>query len=138
MQTKTTKPREVTTFDRTYQGLVDQVARVRADLAQAAYGCPVADDLILLASEVATNAILHSKSGHPAQTFTVRATFYRGDYVWAEVVDRGGSWMHDEHDEHGRGLSIVAAIAGDGNWDVEGDEASRVVWFRLDWNEGDS
>jgi hypothetical protein len=27
----------------------------------------------------------------------------------------------------------VAAVAGDGNWGIDGDEAARVAWFRLDW-----
>jgi serine/threonine-protein kinase RsbW len=131
---QTTKPRESTTFDRTYPGLVDQVAKVRADLTQAALGCPVADDLVLLTAELATNAILHSKSGHPGQMFTVRVTIYRDEYVWAEVEDKGGPWTVDAHDdEHGRGLSIVAAVAGAGNWGIDGDEASRVAWFRLEW-----
>jgi hypothetical protein len=61
---------------------------------------------------------------------------YRGEYAWAEVVDQGGPWVNSAHDgERRRGLSIVAAIAGDGNWGIEGDEASRVVWFRLDWDQ---
>ena len=33
----------------------------------------------------------------------------------------------------GCGLTIVAAVAGDGNWDTDGDAASRVAWFRLEW-----
>ena len=132
---ETTKPRESTTFERSYPGLVDQVARVRADLAQAALDCPVADDLVLLVSELATNAILHSRSGHPDQVFTVRVTIYHGEYVWAEVIDCGGPWTIDAHDdEHGRGLSIVATIAGAGNSGIDGDEASRVAWFRLEWD----
>ena len=87
------------------------------------------DDLVLLASELATNAILHSRSGHPARTFAVRATLYPGDYVsWVEVIDRGRHMDADEHDhEHGRGLAIVAAIAGDGNWGIDGDAASRAA-----------
>jgi hypothetical protein len=61
-------------------------------------------------------------------------TLYPGEYAWAEVVDQGGAWIPDEHDdEHGRGLGIVAAVAGDGNWGVDGNEACRVVWFRLNW-----
>ena len=97
--------------------------------------CPVADDLVLLASELVTNAILHSRSGHPARTFAVRATLYPGDYAWVEVTDQGGGWTADEHDdEHGRGLAIVAAIAGDGNWGIDGDAASRTTWFRLNWH----
>jgi hypothetical protein len=30
-------------------------------------------------------------------------------------------------------LAVVAAIAGDGNWGIEGDDSCRVAWFRLDW-----
>ena len=137
MRTELTKPPEATTFEQSYRGMAGQVRRVRADLAQIAAGCPVVDALVLLASELATNAILHSHSGRPDGTFTVRATLYSGDYAWVEVIDRGGPWIEDKHDdEHGRGLSIVAAIAGDDNWGVEGDLASRVAWFRLDWDQG--
>lgn len=101
---------------------------VGADLAKVAASCPVADDLVLLASELAANAILHSRSGHPARTFAVRTTLYPGDYAWVEVTDQGGCWTADEHDdEHGRGLTIVAAIAGDGNWGIDGDAASRTT-----------
>ena len=62
-----------------------------------------------------------------------------GDYARAEVIDQGGVWGQDSHDdEHGRGLAVVAAIAGDGNWGIEGDDACRVAWFRLDWPKATS
>ncbi len=135
MQTETTMP-EAITFERDYAGTINQAQHVRADLAKIAAECPAADDLILLASELATNAILHSRSGHPDRVFTVRATLYLGDYVWVEVIDQGGAWTADEHDDdHGRGLAIVAAVAGDGNWGIDGDAACRVAWFRLDWHQ---
>ncbi len=36
----------------------------------------------------------------------MRAVLYPGDYAWVEVVDQGGAWAADEHDdEHGRGLA---------------------------------
>ncbi len=125
---------EVVTFERDYPGTISQAREVRADLAKVCDQCPVADDLVLLSSELATNAILHSRSGHPGEMFTVRATLYPGDYAWVGVIDRGGVWTGDDHDdEHGRGLAIVASVAGDGNWGVEGDASSRVAWFRLDW-----
>ena len=128
------KAPQAITFDRVYPGTISQPGQVRSDLAEITGQYPVADDVALLASELATNAILHTRSGHPGRVFTVRATLYPGDYAWVEVVDAGGAWSVDEHDdEHGRGLAIVAAIAGDGNWGIEGDSASRVVWFRLDW-----
>ncbi len=89
----------------------------------------------MLASELATNAILHSRSGHPDRTFTVRAMLYPGDHAWVEVIDQGGKWTADEIDDgHGRGLAIVAAVAGDGNWGFDGDAASRTAWFRLNWH----
>ena len=121
-------------FERDYPGLITEARSVRADLAKIAAECPAADDLVLLASELVTNAILHSRSGHPDRMFTVRAVLWPGDYVWVEVVDQGGEWALDEHDdEHGRGLAIVATVAGDGNWGIDGDSKSRVAWFRLDW-----
>jgi anti-sigma regulatory factor (Ser/Thr protein kinase) len=73
METEATKPPEATRFHRSYPGTVDQVRQVRADLAPVVDGCPVADDLILIASELCTNAIVHTRSGQPDGTFTVRA-----------------------------------------------------------------
>ena len=135
MQTETTNPPEAITFERDYPGTISQPQHVRADLAKIASECPAADDVILLASELATNAILHSRSGHPDRVFTVRATLYPGDYAWVEIIDQGGAWTADALDnEHGRGLAIVAAVAGEGNWGIDGDAACRVAWFRLDWN----
>ena len=138
MQADDVKERQATLFERPYPGTAFSVRRVRADLVPLVDGCPFADDVVLLASELATNAILHSRSGHPDRTFTVRMTLYPGDYAWVEVVDQGGAWSEDVYDdEHGRGLGIVSAVAGDGNWGIDGDERCRTVWFRLDW-PGDS
>jgi hypothetical protein len=131
---QTPRAPEAITFEGDYRGTIDQARHVRTDLAKVAADCPVGDDLVLLASELATNAILHSKSGHPDRTFTMRVALYPGDYAWVEVIDQGGTWAADEFDdEHGRGLAIVAAIAGDGNWGIDGDAACRAAWFRLNW-----
>jgi serine/threonine-protein kinase RsbW len=130
----TAAARQLITFERAYRGTADQPRQVRTDLTRIAREYPVRDELVLLASELATNAILHSKSGHPARTFTVRMALYLGDYAWVEVIDQGGAWAADVHDdEHGRGLALVAAIAGDANWGIDGDSRSRIAWFRLDW-----
>jgi len=134
MQTEMTCKPEAINFERDYAGSLSEAQHVRADLAKVAAECPAADELILLASELATNAVLHSRSGDPGRMFTVRATLYLGEYAWLEVVDQGGPWIFDgPDDEHGRGLAIVASIAGDGNWGIDGDAACRVAWFRLDW-----
>lgn len=134
MPTKATRAPEAIAFERAYPGTRSQPRRVRADLTEIAGACPVIDELVLLASELAANAVTHSRSGHPGGVFTVRATLYHGDYAWVEIIDQGGAWVADGHDdEHGRGLTVVAMVAGDGNWGIEGDASSRVAWFRLDW-----
>ena len=121
-------------FERAYPGTADQLGQVRADLTEIAGQCPVIDGLVLLASELAANAVLHSNSGRTGHGFTVRATLHPGDYAWVEVVDEGGAWKRNQRDdEHGRGLAVVAGIAGDGNWGIEGNSSCRVAWFRLDW-----
>ena len=134
MPTQFTRAPEAIAFERAYPGTADQPHKVRTDLAEIAGPYPMADELVLLTSELAANAVSHSRSGHPGGTFTVRATLYPGDYAWIEVIDQGGPWAAGNDDvEHGRGLAVVAAIAGDGSWGIEGDTAARVAWFRLDW-----
>ena len=67
---------------RTYPGTADQIAAVRADLCGLLAGCPVADDVILCASELAANAALHSDPRMPGAHFTVHTEIYPGDYAW--------------------------------------------------------
>ena len=57
-----------------------------------------------------------------------------GDCAWVEIIDQGGPWTAYEHgDDRPHGLDIVARLAGDGNWGIDGDDACRVAWFRLNW-----
>jgi anti-sigma regulatory factor (Ser/Thr protein kinase) len=113
------------------------VRQVRADLTPLVEGTPVADDFILLASEVVTNAVVHSRSGLPGGVFTVHAEVRPGYFAWLEVEDQGGPWIEQAapDEEHGRGLALVAALAGDGNWTVEDGSTpgTRIVWAWLDW-----
>lgn len=124
----------ITTFERAYPGTVFYLRHVRADLAHLAAAHPAAGDLILLASELAANAIIHSRSGELNGEFIVRAHICPGDYAWIEVEDQGGLWITHEHgDDQQHGLDTVARRAGDANWGVDGDSTCHVVWFRLDW-----
>jgi anti-sigma regulatory factor (Ser/Thr protein kinase) len=117
---------------RSYPALADQVGAARTFLAQALEGCSLADDAVLICSEMASNAILHSASSKPGGRFTVRAEAHEGDYLWVEVEDEGGPWgEHGSTEECGRGLHIVSALAT--SWGIEGDMLARVVWARLDW-----
>jgi anti-sigma regulatory factor (Ser/Thr protein kinase) len=96
--------------------------------------CPVADDVILCASELAANAALHSRSRLPGGTFAVRVMINPGSYVRIEVQDEGGSWTPAASDPAGHhGLDILRALASD--WGIDGDYSSRAIWARFDWPE---
>ncbi len=91
-------------------GSADQIRVVRADLRALLDDCPMADDVLVCASELATNAVLHSRSRLAGRTFTVRGKVRPGDYFWLEVEDEGGPWTPAVADpERGHGLDIIAA-----------------------------
>jgi serine/threonine-protein kinase RsbW len=116
----------------TYPGGPEHVHQVRADLRRLLDGCPVADDVILCVSELATNAAVHSNSRRSGGTFTVRAESCPGADVRIEVEDAGGPWVAPAPDPaHGRGLGIVRALADD--WGITTTPAGRAVWARIAW-----
>ena len=128
---KTVGPR---TTDVTYPGGTEHIRAVRADLRAVLRDCPRVDDVILCASELAANAVLHSRSRLPGGTFTVRATVSPGLHARVEVEDNGGPWnqgMIDPTRHHG--LDIVRAVADE--WGIEGDQTTRTIWARFDWPE---
>ena len=51
-------------FWRAFPGHPDQVAEARHFAARALASCPAAADVVLLTSELATNAVQHSATGH--------------------------------------------------------------------------
>ena len=132
---QSSEPAGLRSFGHAYPGGPEQVQRVRADLAAILNECPIADETILLVSELAANAVTHSSSRKPGGQFIVRAAVCPCDYTWVEVEDQGGIWAgHHPRDGRPHGLDIVQAIAGDGNWGIDGDAVlGRVVWARLDW-----
>jgi serine/threonine-protein kinase RsbW len=83
-------PSVTVAFSRVYPGEPGQVREVRGDLRRLLDGCPIKDDVILCASELATNAILHSLSGQPGSTFAVCAELRPGSHARLEVQDNGG------------------------------------------------
>jgi anti-sigma regulatory factor (Ser/Thr protein kinase) len=106
------------------------VHHVRRAVARHLAGCPAADDAVLIASELAANAILYSRSrtGH----FTVRAELHPG-HVQVEVEDLGGPWRRRQPDGRPHGLDVVRALTGPDGWGVETTtDGGRVVWACLD------
>ena len=114
----------------TYPAEPRQVGLARAALAGWLRGFPQADEAILIASEFATNCVLHSSSGNGG-AFTMRAEI-SAERLRIEVEDAGGPWrdgLRDDSRPHG--LDVVAAIAGPGNWGVDGDACRRTAWATL-------
>ncbi len=119
-----------TRYQRTCHGRSDQLARVRREIAAHLNGCPAADDAVLIASEIAANALLHSQSA--GEFFTVRCEVH-ADHVWVECEDLGGTWHPKRPDDRPHGLDIIEALAGPDNWGTETtSDGDRVVWARLD------
>ena len=77
--------------ERSFPGCLDQVREARAFIAGMLGGCPVADDAVLLISELATNACLYSASGDLGGAFTVRIERF-GGHVRVQVEDQGSTW----------------------------------------------
>ncbi len=107
-----------------------QVRRARAALAALLGDSPLAGDAILVASELVTNSVRHSASRDGGE-FTVRAEVGDG-HLRIEVEDAGGPWRGGPRDD-GRphGFDVVDAIAGPGNWGIDGDARGRTAWARL-------
>jgi anti-sigma regulatory factor (Ser/Thr protein kinase) len=122
-------------WSRAYPGVPGQIGKARADVAQLLAGCPAVDNVVVCLSELASNAILHSRSGLPGRHFGVRVETRAGEWVRVAVDDDGGPWAADRPDgdiEHGHGLKIVCALSAE--MGVSDDGPRRVVWFRCPWD----
>jgi anti-sigma regulatory factor (Ser/Thr protein kinase) len=89
-------------------------------------------DVLLVASELVTNAVVHS-GGSAADVLTVTATVRRGELL-ISVEDPGRSGQsaqtrpRDDSQPHGLGLRIVEQLASD--WGAEHGPGYR-VWAEL-------
>jgi hypothetical protein len=118
-----------TSYQRTFHGRADQIGQVRRDIATHLAGHPAADDAVLIASELATNSVLHSASA--GEFFTVRCQAYPG-YVQIEVEDLGGPWHGGQSDGRPHGLDIIQALTGPDGWDADTTgNGNRIVRARL-------
>jgi anti-sigma regulatory factor (Ser/Thr protein kinase) len=122
---------QATTFHRTFPGRTDQVSQVRRDITAYLHNCPAADELILIADELAANAILHTRSR--GRSFTVRCQLSpRAAQI--EVEDLGGPWRPRNPGDRPHGLDIIAALTGPDQWGTQPvGTGGRTVWARLTW-----
>ncbi len=119
---------------RSFAALPHQVAAARRFLAGLLADWRAKDDALVCLSELATNALLHSRSASPGGTFTVHAHPYPG--AWRiGVSDKGGTWQPRAEAAGpdcltSRGLAIVAALAIRVGIETYG-QCGRLVWFEI-------
>jgi serine/threonine-protein kinase RsbW len=126
-------------WTRLFRGGPDQVLEVRRWLEDLLPDCAARADVLLLASELCTNAIVHSRSGEAGGQFSVDidwapalARVVVGDQGSAKVpavAQRTGDTAR--LGESGRGLLLVDDVADD--WGTASRPNRRWVWADLGW-----
>ena len=100
----------------TCPGFPEEVSRARRWTRDILRGSPLAEDAELIVSELSANAILHTASGRQSGSFHL-ALAISPQMVALSVTDCGGTGRapkvehQDQEAEHGRGLSMVNALA---------------------------
>lgn len=119
-------------WERAFSGSVNQVGHVRSAVRIVLDGCPAADDVVQILSEIAANACEHSRSGKSGGKFIVRLQHSPGACVLGEVEDEGGPWDGDLNASarDRSGLSLVLALASACGVELRPGE-HRAVWFHL-------
>ncbi|WP_261985875.1 ATP-binding protein [Microbispora sp. CSR-4] len=118
----------------------DQVGRARRLVSAAlGRGHPRHDDCVLLTSEIATNAVVHSRSGDGG-TFTVTVSCLP-DRVRICVEDDGsaappcaGHPLPNGSSQGGRGLPLLDLLAD--RWGLVREAGRNEVWFEV-WSDGE-
>jgi len=119
------------TTSRSFRARPQSVGEARRYLTALMEGSASAQDAVTCLSEVATNALLHTRSARRRGWFAV--TVQRTPAAWRVAVrDAGGPWKprHANDGTSHRGLFIVAALAA--RWGIEGNgRTGRAVWFEI-------
>jgi serine/threonine-protein kinase RsbW len=120
-------------WERSFPGSTDQLTLLRKVLGSLLAGCPMADDVILLMSELGANAVRHSGSGKDGGTFTARLVDLPGEYILGVIEDGGSDWDGNlpRSARDASGLYLVLALSADCG--VYGGQRKRAVWFRIQY-----
>lgn len=122
-----------------FAGIPASARSARTFVAALVEDAPLRNAAVLAVSELATNAILHSRSGQPGGTFTVFVEVCNGTaaaWAYVEVTDHGGGTIPLDrrevpaHTGSGRGLGVVRALAAE--WGVISSADGHRVWGRFD------
>jgi anti-sigma regulatory factor (Ser/Thr protein kinase) len=116
-----------------FRGTPEAVAAARAFTRDALGTVPALDDVLLLVSELCSNAIQHTASGRNGTFEVTISVGLRG--VRISVRDDGSDQQPAvrpaEQCAGGRGLQLVKQLAD--RWGYREDGGGRVVFFAMRW-----
>jgi anti-sigma regulatory factor (Ser/Thr protein kinase) len=122
---------------RVFLGEVNQLGVLRGWLRSLFPPCEARNDVLLIATELGTNAILHTASGRGG-SFAVEIEWHQ-QVVRVSVTDGGAPTeprlIADLTAETGRGLRLVQILSVDTG--VYGDHRGRLVWADVPWMSAD-
>jgi hypothetical protein len=117
-----------------FPGEKRQLGVLRRSLASLLPECMARDDVISVATELASNTLLHTASGQSG-LFGVEVTWHEST-VRVGVADGGSPTephvIEDLAAEHGRGLLLVQSLSM--RTGVTGDRRGRLVWADIAWD----
>lgn len=133
------RPPFIAWWTRHFRGSADQVVEVRHWIEDLLPDCAARADVLLLASELSANAVVHSRSGEAGGQFSVDVDWAPG---LARVVigDQGSAQAMvlaprpagpAPLAESGRGLLLVDGVADD--WGTVSRPNRRWVWADVAW-----
>ncbi len=101
---------------RVFRGRAGQVRAVRAFTRSVLAGHPAVDDAVMVASELAANAVQHTASGRHGGLFIVHLARISATHAAVLVTDQGAAGeprirTADGDAEAGRGLAVVRVLS---------------------------
>ena len=91
----------------------------------------IVDDVLLVASEVVTNAVIHAGTAiHLGVTYDQNAILVTvQDLADPIAVERIRGLPRSDLDESGRGMSVISTLSDDFGWQPTPDRAGKLMWF---------
>jgi anti-sigma regulatory factor (Ser/Thr protein kinase) len=109
---------------------VEEVRQVRREIADYLGGCPIADDIVLIASELITNSVVHARD---ATTVTVTVAVSEA-FIRVDVRDDGALGIPhmrrgDPEAEDGRGFHLINQLAW--RWGFTREPGGSRCWAEI-------